>query len=95
MLVLTRKVGEGFEVLVGGERVVVRVVQTKGRQTRLGIEAPPLAEINRLGHDGGLECGTPREKREAAAQARAREALATLGAPTPPAEARLPPLDAL
>lgn len=95
MLVLTRKVGDGFEVLVNGARVRVIVVQTKGRQTRLGIEAPPLAEINRLGQDGQLECGTPREKREAAAQARAREALATIGAPTPPAEARIPPVDAL
>ena len=38
MLILTRKVGE--TVLIG-ENIRITVVQIRGKQIRLGIEAPP------------------------------------------------------
>jgi len=38
MLVLTRKIGEA--VLIGND-VRVTIVQIRGKQVRLGIEAPP------------------------------------------------------
>ena len=38
MLVLTRKVDE---VLVLGDHIKVKVIQIRGKQVRLGIEAPP------------------------------------------------------
>jgi carbon storage regulator len=38
MLILTRKVGES--VLIG-ENIRIIVVQVRGKQVRLGIEAPP------------------------------------------------------
>ena len=38
MLILTRKVGE--TVLIG-ENIRIMVVQVRGKQVRLGIEAPP------------------------------------------------------
>jgi carbon storage regulator len=38
MLILTRKVGE--TVLIG-ENISILVVQMRGKQVRLGIEAPP------------------------------------------------------
>ena len=38
MLILTRKVGE--TVLIG-ENIRIMVVQVRGKQIRLGIEAPP------------------------------------------------------
>lgn len=38
MLILTRKVGE--KVLIG-ENIRIMVVQVRGKQVRLGIEAPP------------------------------------------------------
>ena len=59
MLVLSRKVGES--VIIGGA-VVVRVLEVRGRQARLGIEAPAevavvRGELQRADgagpHDGG------------------------------------------
>ncbi len=44
MLVLTRKVGEGIKI---DENIFVRVVQLKGKQVRLGIEAPKETKIHR------------------------------------------------
>ena len=38
MLILTRKVGE--TVLIG-ENISITVVEVRGKQVRLGIEAPP------------------------------------------------------
>ena len=37
MLILTRKIGEGVTI---GEHVRVVVLEVKGKQVRLGIEAP-------------------------------------------------------
>lgn len=44
MLVLTRKIGEA--VLIGND-VRVTIVQIRGKQVRLGIEAPPDFSILR------------------------------------------------
>ena len=44
MLVLSRKVGES--VIIGGA-VVVRVLEVRGRQARLGIEAPAEVTVVR------------------------------------------------
>ena len=37
MLILTRKIGEGITI---GEHIRVVVLEVKGKQVRLGIEAP-------------------------------------------------------
>lgn len=44
MLILTRKVGES--VLVG-DQIKIMVVEVKGRQVRLGVEAPRETKIYR------------------------------------------------
>ena len=70
MLVLTRKLGEVIRV---GDTVTVRVLEVKGNQVRLGIEAPAEVRIYReevyrairkeneeaaLGENGGLDVAT-------------------------------------
>ncbi len=42
MLVLSRKVGERVVI---GDRIVVTVLEVKGRQVRLGFEAPANVQI--------------------------------------------------
>ncbi len=42
MLVLSRKVGERVVI---GDRIVVTVLEVKGRQVRLGFEAPSDVQI--------------------------------------------------
>jgi carbon storage regulator len=51
MLVLSRKIGEKIVI---GEGIVVTVLEVKGRQVRLGLEAPPEVSIWRgeLSHVG-------------------------------------------
>ena len=44
MLVLTRKLGESIAI---GDSVKVRVIQIKGKQVRLGIDAPQDTKIYR------------------------------------------------
>jgi carbon storage regulator len=44
MLVLTRKLGEVIRV---GDAVTVRVLEVKGNQVRLGVEAPTEVRIYR------------------------------------------------
>lgn len=44
MLVLTRKLGEGIVI---GDRIKVVVVEVKGNQIKLGIEAPPELSVHR------------------------------------------------
>lgn len=44
MLILTRKLGEG--IVIGAE-VVVRVVEIKGGQVKLGIDAPHKTSVHR------------------------------------------------
>ncbi|MCX7674784.1 MAG: carbon storage regulator CsrA [Bdellovibrionaceae bacterium] len=44
MLVLTRKLGESIAI---DDHIRIRVVQIKGKQVRLGIEAPKETKIHR------------------------------------------------
>jgi len=44
MLVLTRKIGESIAI---DSNIKIRVVQIKGKQVRLGIEAPKETKIHR------------------------------------------------
>ncbi|MBW2056220.1 MAG: carbon storage regulator CsrA [Deltaproteobacteria bacterium] len=44
MLILTRKSGERITI---GDRIRVTVVEIKGKQVRLGIEAPPDTKVHR------------------------------------------------
>jgi carbon storage regulator len=44
LLILTRKIGETIAI---GDQIKVQVVEIKGRQVRLGIEAPPQTAVHR------------------------------------------------
>ena len=44
MLILTRKVGESIVI---DDRITIKVVESKGGQIRLGIQAPPELRILR------------------------------------------------
>ncbi|MBI2875573.1 MAG: carbon storage regulator CsrA [Candidatus Tectomicrobia bacterium] len=44
MLVLTRKVGEKIRI---GDQITVTIMEVKGRQVRLGIEAPQELGVHR------------------------------------------------
>jgi len=44
MLILTRRVDEGITI---GDEIKVYVLEIKGRQVRLGIEAPPGTQVHR------------------------------------------------
>lgn len=44
MLILTRKSGEVIRI---GEEIVVRVLEVRGQQVRIGIEAPSAVRIYR------------------------------------------------
>lgn len=44
MLVLTRKVGEKIQI---GDDITILVMDIKGRQVRVGIQAPPDIKVHR------------------------------------------------
>ena len=44
MLVLTRKLGEDVSI---GDDIIVRVVSIKGKQVKLGIDAPRSLQVHR------------------------------------------------
>ncbi|MDA8159592.1 MAG: carbon storage regulator CsrA [Desulfobacteraceae bacterium] len=44
MLILTRKVGEAIAI---DERIMVRVLEVKGGQVKLGVEAPAQVAVHR------------------------------------------------
>ena len=44
MLILTRRVGESLRI---ADDIVVTIVETKGTQVRVGIEAPPDVTVLR------------------------------------------------
>jgi len=44
MLILTRKLGETIRI---GDEITINVVDIKGKQVRLGIEAPPEVIVHR------------------------------------------------
>lgn len=74
MLILTRKSGEVIRI---GEEIVVRVLEVRGQQVRIGIEAPPAVRIYREEIYRAIE----RENRQAATAGAARfeEAAALIG----------------
>ncbi len=45
MLVLSRKINE--DIVIGGGRIVVKVVDIRGDKVRLGIVAPPEETVHR------------------------------------------------
>jgi carbon storage regulator len=65
MLVLTRKQYETITFLVGDEEVTIAVVQVKGKQVRIGINAPQKIAIYRTEVLERIESGKvePRRKR--------------------------------
>ena len=44
MLILTRKVGEAIAI---NEHITVRLLEIKGGQIKLGVEAPPHVSVHR------------------------------------------------
>ena len=44
MLILTRKLGESITI---GDRIKITLLEIKGRQIRIGIEAPPDVVVHR------------------------------------------------
>jgi carbon storage regulator len=44
MLILTRKIGEKITI---GDRIKIYVIEIRGKQVRLGIEAPPDTLVHR------------------------------------------------
>lgn len=44
MLILTRKLGEAIKI---GDQVTIYFLEVKGKQIRIGIEAPPEISIHR------------------------------------------------
>lgn len=60
MLVLTRKVGEGIKI---DENIFVRIIQVKGKQVRIGIEAPRETRIQReeLNSTDGVSSGPDKQ----------------------------------
>lgn len=45
MLILTRRIGEA--IMINGEEVVVKILDVKGSQVRIGIEAPKNVSVYR------------------------------------------------
>lgn len=54
-LVLTRKIDSIIEIKKGNEAIYVKVIQIKGSQIRLMIEAPSDYKIMRMRADGSYE----------------------------------------
>jgi carbon storage regulator len=44
MLILTRKSGEGIRI---GDSIVLRIIEIRGNQVRLGVEAPKNISVHR------------------------------------------------
>lgn len=44
MLILTRKLGEAIKI---GDQITIHFLEVKGKQVRIGIEAPPHIVIHR------------------------------------------------
>ena len=44
MLILTRKLGESIKI---GNEITITLLESKGRQIKIGIEAPPHITIHR------------------------------------------------
>jgi carbon storage regulator len=74
MLILTRKVGEMIRI---GDMVTVRVLEVRGSQVRLGVDAPADVRIFREEVYRALQDATP--------DVPASDAPGTNGTPRPPA----------
>ncbi len=61
MLVLTRKVGSS--VIIDGQ-IKIQVLQIKGRQVRLGVEAPKETKVHREEVQRSLDQGKERKERK-------------------------------
>ena len=55
MLVLTRKVDESVILDVGETQIVVKIVQVRGKQIRVGFECPKHVKIHRQELMGNLK----------------------------------------
>ncbi len=44
MLILTRKVGESIAI---GDEVVIKILDVRGKQVRLGVQAPAYTSVHR------------------------------------------------
>jgi carbon storage regulator len=44
MLVLTRKIGESIVI---GDDIKIKIIEVKGKQVRLGVDAPRSVQVNR------------------------------------------------
>jgi carbon storage regulator len=47
MLVLQRKLNEAIDITIGGERIVLTVVDIRSDRVRIGIDAPKHATVHR------------------------------------------------
>jgi carbon storage regulator len=62
MLILTRKVGEVIRI---GDTITIRVLEVRGSQVRLGVDAPPDVRIFREEvYRARQDPGTPEPSRE-------------------------------
>ena len=55
MLVLTRRINESIIMDVGDVQILVKVVQVKGKQIRLGFECPKHVKVHRQELMGNLK----------------------------------------
>lgn len=84
MLILTRKPGESIVI---GNNVTVTIVEVRGDQVRVGVEAPRSVQVHR--EEVFQELARGNVEAVAAAQ-RARGALRKRGAGAPPGRSRPP-----
>ena len=47
MLILSRKLGESIIIGKGKNKIVIKLLQTQGKQAKLGIEAPREIPVHR------------------------------------------------
>lgn len=60
MLVLQRKLNECIDITIGGERIVLTVVDIRSDRVRIGIEAPKHATVHRREVTIRIDNGEPK-----------------------------------
>ena len=78
MLVLTRKLGECIAI---DDHIKIRVVQIKGKQVRIGIEAPKDTKIHREEVYAAIQ---DQNQKSVSVSSNATRSVATLLKPKPP-----------